>query len=33
MSIAEYFENTKGQGILATADKDGNVDAASLCKT
>lgn len=23
-----YFENTKGTGILATADKDGKVDAA-----
>ncbi|MGO9314485.1 MAG: pyridoxamine 5'-phosphate oxidase family protein [Syntrophobacteraceae bacterium] len=32
MSIAEYFENTKGQGILATADNDGNVDAAVYAK-
>jgi|SRR5208337_4575472 len=32
MSIAEYFENTRGQGILATADKDGNVDAAVYAK-
>ena len=32
MSIAEYFENAKGQGILATADKDGNVDAAVYAK-
>ena len=28
MSIAEYFENVKGRGILATADNAGNVDAA-----
>ncbi len=28
MSIAEYFGNVKGRGILATADKEGNVDAA-----
>ncbi|MGA2400614.1 MAG: pyridoxamine 5'-phosphate oxidase family protein [Syntrophobacteraceae bacterium] len=28
MSIAEYFQNAKGQGILATAGKDGIVDAA-----
>ncbi len=32
MSIAEYFQNAKGQGILATADKDGNVDAAVYAK-
>ena len=24
----EYFENTKGTGVLATADDDGNVDVA-----
>lgn len=28
MSLSEYFENTKGTGVLATADKDGNVDVA-----
>ena len=28
MDIKEYFENTKGFGILATADGDGKVDAA-----
>jgi len=28
MELKEYFENTKGTGILATADSDGKVDAA-----
>jgi len=28
MSISEYFENTKGTGVLATADSEGKVDAA-----
>ena len=28
MNLADYFENTKGLGILATADGDGKVDAA-----
>ena len=28
MSLAEYFENTEGMGILATADSGGNVDLA-----
>jgi hypothetical protein len=28
MKPSEYFENAKGRGILATADKDGLVDAA-----
>jgi len=28
MNLKEYFENTKGVGVLATADKDGNVDVA-----
>jgi hypothetical protein len=28
MDVKTYFENTKGSGILATADKDGMVDAA-----
>jgi hypothetical protein len=28
MNLSEYFKNTKGVGILATADSDGKVDAA-----
>jgi hypothetical protein len=28
MSLTDYFENTEGTGILATADSDGNVDLA-----
>jgi hypothetical protein len=28
MDLKEYFENTKGLGVLATADGKGNVDAA-----
>ena len=28
MALADYFETTKGTGILATADQNGNVDAA-----
>jgi len=28
MDLKTYFENTKGIGVLATADKDGHVDAA-----
>lgn len=32
MSIAEYFENVKGRGILATADKNGNTNAAVYAK-
>jgi hypothetical protein len=28
MSLAEYFENTKGLGVLGTADANGNVDLA-----
>ncbi len=28
MSLKDYFDNTKGTGVLATADKDGRVDAA-----
>lgn len=28
MNLKEYFENTKGRGVLATADRDGKVDAA-----
>ncbi|MFZ0134242.1 MAG: pyridoxamine 5'-phosphate oxidase family protein, partial [Desulfobacterales bacterium] len=28
MTLAEYFENTEGFGVLATADSDGKVDAA-----
>ncbi len=28
MTLYDYFENTKGLGVLSTADKDGNVNAA-----
>jgi hypothetical protein len=28
MSLADYFENTKGLGVLGTADSEGNVDLA-----
>ena len=28
MKLSEYFENTKGIGIISTADKDGKVNAA-----
>jgi hypothetical protein len=28
MQLKQYFENTKGIGVLATADADGKVDAA-----
>jgi hypothetical protein len=28
MSLAEYFENAKGVGVLGTADSEGNVDLA-----
>lgn len=28
MNLSEYFENTKGRGVLATADAKGMVDAA-----
>ena len=28
MELKHYFENTKGVGVLATADADGKVDAA-----
>ena len=28
MDLKEYFENTEGSGVLATADGDGKVDAA-----
>jgi len=28
MSLAEYFEHTKGLGVLATADAQGHVDVA-----
>ena len=28
MNLSEYFENTKGTGVLATADSNGNVDVA-----
>ncbi len=32
MDLAEYFENTKGMGILSTADGDGKVDSAVFSK-
>jgi hypothetical protein len=28
MELKEYFEQTHGRGVLATADSDGKVDAA-----
>ncbi len=28
MDLSTYFENTKGLGVLSTADSDGNVDSA-----
>ena len=28
MNLSDYFENTKGYGVLATADSSGKVDAA-----
>ncbi|SPD74281.1 conserved hypothetical protein [uncultured Desulfobacterium sp.] len=28
MNLKDYFENNKGRGILATADKEGKVDVA-----
>ncbi len=32
MDLKEYFENTKGEGILATADAGGRVDAAVFAR-
>jgi hypothetical protein len=32
MSLSSYFENTRGNGILATADSDGTVDLAVYAK-
>ncbi len=32
MNLAEYFENTKGMGIMSTADADGRVDSAIFSK-
>ena len=32
MSLEEFFKNSKGTGILATADADGNVDIALYTK-
>ncbi len=32
MNDKEYFDNTKGKGVLATADAQGNVDAALYAK-
>ena len=28
MNLSDYFENTTGTGVLATADSNGNVDVA-----
>jgi hypothetical protein len=28
MDVKDYFENTRGRGVLATADSEGKVDAA-----
>ena len=28
MELKEYFQNSEGQGVMATADKDGKVDTA-----
>jgi hypothetical protein len=28
MNLSDYFENTEGTGVLATADSNGNVDVA-----
>ena len=32
MDLKDYFENTKGRGVLATADSDGKVDAAAYSR-
>jgi hypothetical protein len=32
MDLNNYFENTKGRGILATADADGKVDVAVFAR-
>ena len=32
MSLSDYFENTAGTGVLATADSEGNVDVAVYAK-
>ena len=32
MKLVEYFEYTKGRGVLATADKDGRVDLAMYAR-
>ena len=32
MELREYFENTKGRGVLATSDDQGRVDAAIYAK-
>jgi hypothetical protein len=32
MDLKEYFKNNKGRGILATADREGNVDLAVYSK-
>jgi len=32
MTMAEYFENTQGYGVLSTADKNGRVNAAMYAR-
>jgi len=32
MDLAEYFEKTKGYGVFATADSEGNVNVAALSR-
>ena len=32
MNLSDYFKNTKGTGVLATSDSDGNVDIALYSK-
>jgi len=32
MDLAEYFDNTKGFGVFATADSEGNVNVAALSR-
>jgi len=32
MKLGEYFESSKGRGVLATADKDGRVDLAMYAR-
>ena len=32
MNLKEYFENTKGTGVLATSDRQGKVNAAIFAR-